>query len=151
MVSAIENQDAPATVLQGMRQFLGECPALVGQRIATDLTERGEGSLALAMDEEAIQKDIAGNRVVVQSFWLYRSCLVADEEERRKIQEFLETVAAWIRTKDEQEEYPILPEGHRAEGMVLGKRGLLEASGGQSRNCRLEIKLEYTHKSKRRG
>lgn len=149
MVSAIDVQAAPATVLEGMRQFLGKCPVLAGRRISTDLTERGEGSLALAMEEEKTKEDIAGNRLVVQTFWLYRSCLVADEQERKKIQEFLEAVAAWLTNKNEMEEYPILPDDCRAESIILGKRELMEASGGQSRNCRLEIKLAYTQK--RRG
>lgn len=150
MVAAVTEGIIPS-VLEGVRRFLALYPGLgPGDRVTTDLTEEKPGSLALSpAGEEAVKEDVAGNREITRSYWLYRSCLAADEADRRENQEFLEGMAGWILERNETEELPLLPAGCRAEGLRAGEIKIMESSGGRGRSYRMRLVLTYTEK--RRG
>ena len=147
MVAAVTEYSADG-VLESLRSFLAQCPLLkAGERVTTDLTEEKAGSLAVSpAGEETQTEDVAGNREITQKYWIYRSCLAADEADRKENQDFLEKMAEWIREKNDRMELPALPSWCRAEEMKAGGNRIMESSGGKGRTYRLELTMTYTEK-----
>ncbi len=145
MVAAVSN-GPPETVLEGVRRFLADFDGVEPVKgITTDLTGEQPGSLALALaGEEKNWIDIAGNRVVRQQFFLYRSCLAQDEADRRQNQAFWERLRLWIEEREEAGVLPLLPTSCRSEAIAWEGAGILEASGGKARFYRGMLTLEYT-------
>lgn len=145
------------SILKALQDFLLTYDGMILQKVGesetgitieainTDITEEKPTNYAVQpTGNSLISKDILGNVNYSNDYVFYAKEFIANETDRQDNHVFLEGFSAWIDKQNENQNYPIMPEGYTAEEIIVSNGLLLETDENFTTGLyQVQLKLNY--------